>query len=333
MRRIEDITLALIEGGRAAATPTAVIQWGARPEQRVVTGTLGDIAARVREANVANPAVIVVGDVVRLRDELRWYDDKPLFGKRMLVARPAAQAAKTAQAIRERGAEPIVAPAIEIVDPPEPAELRRALAELDGYDWVLFTSANGVERAFAELRALGRDARAFGRAALGAIGPATAAALRERGLEPELVAEEHVGEGLARAVLAHGGGRRILLPRALVARDALPAQLRSAGCDVDVVAAYATRAVPAERARATVELLERGGVDVVLFTASSTVGAVCNVLGAHAVELLGGTTVASIGPITTRTAIERGLRVDVTADVYTVSGLLDALERFYATAS
>ena len=171
MRRIEEITLALIEGGRAASTPCAVIQWGAHPRQRVVTGELGSIAAAVRSAGLANPAVIVVGEVVRLREELRWYDVLPLFGKRVLVPRPAEQAEATARAIRARGAEPIVFPVIELVDPPEPERLGAALEKLASYDWVLFTSANGVERSFAALRRLGRDARAFGGARVGVIGP------------------------------------------------------------------------------------------------------------------------------------------------------------------
>jgi uroporphyrinogen III methyltransferase/synthase len=328
MRRIEAIAQALIDGGRSPETPAAVIQWGARPSQRVVVGRLADIADTARDAGLSNPAVIVVGEVVRLRESLRWYDTRPLFGRRVLVPRPAGQAERTAQALRERGAEPRVVPVIEIVPPADPAPLESAVGRLADYEWVLFTSANGVEQLFLALRRAGRDARAFGAAKIGVIGPRTADALERFGIRADRVAEEHVGEGLARDILALGTPRRVLIARALVARDVLPALLREAGAEVDVVAAYETRPAPAGP-KSLVELVETRAVDTVLFTSSSTVKTTVERLGASAVELLGRLTVASIGPITTRTAEELGLRVDVTATTFTVDGLLDALEKYF----
>lgn len=325
MRRIEEIAQALIDGGRSPETPTAVIQWGARPEQRVVVARLVDIAEKAREAGLSNPAVIVVGEVVTLRESLRWYDTRPLFGRRVLVPRPAGQAERTAQALRERGAEPRVVPVIEIAPPPDPAPLENAAATLGSYDWVLFTSANGVESLFSALRRAGRDARAFGSAKIAVIGPRTADALERHGVRADRVAEEHVGEGLARDVLSLGTPRRVLIVRALVARDALPTLLREAGVAVDVVPAYETRPAPAGP-KSLVELVETRAVDTVLFTSSSTVTATVERLGPSARELLGKLTVASIGPITTRTAEELGIRVDVTATTFTVDGVLDALE-------
>ncbi len=330
MRRIEEITRALMDGGRAAETPAAVIRWGARPEQQVVSATLGTIAAEARAAGAKNPAVIVVGDVVRLREQLRWYDSRPLFGKRILVPRPLEQARATAGAIRERAAEPVVFPVIELCDPPDPAPLERAARELGGYDWVLFTSANGVDRFFAALSRAGRDARAFAEAKIGVIGPKTAKALERYGLSADLVAEEYVGEGLARAIRERGVARRVLIPRALVARDTLPAMLREEGAEVDVVPAYQTRPVDAERARELVRRFEDGAIDVAIFTSSSTVSSLCALLGDRAAELLGRVTVGSIGPVTTGTADKLGIRVDVTATEYTVAGLLDALEQHFA---
>ena len=156
MRRIEEITAAIVEGGRPLTTPAAVVQWGTRPEQRVVTGTLGDIASRVRSAGVTNPAVIIVGEVVSLRDELRWFDSQPLFGKRVLIPRAPHQAESTARAVRARGADPVVFPVIEICDPPDSGALVRAAREAASFDWVVFTSANGVERFFTALAAQGR---------------------------------------------------------------------------------------------------------------------------------------------------------------------------------
>lgn len=328
MWRIEPITRAIIEGGRDPESPAAVIQWGARPAQRVVTATLATVAERARAEGLTNPAVIVVGDVVRLRELLRWYDTQPLFGKRVLLPRPVEQSRATAEAVRERGAEPVTAPAIAIDDPPDVAAFEAALGKLGAYDWVLFTSANGVERAFAGLTRGARDARAFGAARVGAIGPKTAEALRRHGIRADLVADEFVGEDLARAVLEQGA-RRVLLLRALKAREALPEALRAAGVDVDVVAAYQTVASPDAASGRLRALIERREVDVVLFTSSSTVEQLCGALGDAAAQLLAGVTVASIGPITSQTALERGLRVDVTARTYTVAGVLDALEEYY----
>lgn len=328
MRRIDAITAAIVEGGRDPATPAAVIQWGARPEQRVVAGTLANIAERSRAEGLTNPAVIVIGEVVALRERLAWYEKKPLFGKRLLVPRPSGQAERTARAIRARGGEPTVLPLIAIEPPPDAAALERAAANVRDYDWVLFTSENGVERFLGAVRKLGRDARVFGASRIGVIGPRTADALRRFGLEPDVVAEEHVGEGLARDVLKHGVPRRVLLARALVARDALPNALRDAGARVDVVAAYETKPVleAGDELRA---LVESKRIDAMLLTSSSTIEAVVERLGERAAELLAGVRVASIGPVTTQSARKLGIRVDVAAAIYTVDGLLDALEQSY----
>src|SRR5450432_785354 len=245
MRRIEEIMAAIVAGGRNPNTQAAVIQWAARPEQHVVTGTVATIAARARAENVANPAVIVVGDVVGLRARLRWFDNRPLFGKSLLVPRPAEQGRATAAAIRARGANPVLLPAIEIREPVDPAPLARAIAGLREFDWVLFTSANGVEHFMRALIRSGHDARAFGSARIGVIGPKTAAALTNFGLVADATADEFVGEGLARAVLARGAAKRVLLARALVARDTLPEMLRAAGAEVEITPVYQTVVVDA----------------------------------------------------------------------------------------
>lgn len=330
MRRLDEIVLAILEGGRATTTPAAVIQWGTRPQQRVITGTLGDLPARVRDAGVKNPAVIVVGDVVALRESLRWYDVRPLFGKVVFLPRAVEQARATASAVRERGGEPFTVPMIRIAEPSDEEPIERAIGELAEYAWVLFTSANGVERFFARLERRDRDARAFGRAKIGVIGPKTRAALQRFGLRADVMAEEFVGESLAHALLAKGAPGRTLLPRALVARDALPEMLRAHGFQVDVVAAYETLPSPSAERERLVTAIGNGAVDVALFTSSSTVTETLSVLGGAARELLGAVTVGSIGPITTRTLLNAGIRVDVTATNYTVDGLLDALETHFA---
>jgi len=324
MRRIEDIMQAIIAGGRRADTQVAVVQWAARPEQRVVSGTLTSISGLVRAEGIANPAVIIVGEVVGLRDELRWFDNRPLFGKSLLVPRPMEQGRATAVAIRARGANARLLPAIEIREPADPLPLRRAIAALSSFEWVLFTSANGVTRFTHAMSAAGLDARAFAYAKIGAIGPKTATALESFGLRADVVAEEFIGEGLARAVLAHGVPKRVLLARAQVARDALPDLLRRAGSEVEVVPVYET--VSADAGEALRAHFERAEIDVALFTSSSTVNAVVDTLGAQAAELLSRVTVASIGPVTSQTLSERGVRTDVVATTFTVDGLLDALE-------
>lgn len=335
MRRLAEIASSLVAHGRAPETPVAVVQWGTWTKQRVLVATLADVAEKAAREGLANPAVIIVGDVVRLRERMRWFDVRPLFGKRVLVTRTKAQAAGTARMLRERGAEPVVAPAIELAPPPDPARFERAVAELSRYDVVAFTSANAVDALFDALAAKRKDARAFGAAKVASIGPGTAAALERRGLVPDLIAREYRGEGLADAILealgpSTGAPRRVLLPRALVAREALPEALRAAGLEVDVVAAYETRAASRERRDELAAELAAGRIDAVLFTSSSTVTHLCEALGDDAAALLGKTTVATIGPITSDEARAHGLRVDVSAEAFTIPGLLDALEQFFA---
>lgn len=334
-RNLDSLMRLLVANGRAPTCPAAVVQWASLPKQRTVVGTIADIAEKAHAADIGMPSLTIVGEVVRLREHLRWYDKKPLFGKRVLVSRAAGQAHAFARALRDAGAEPVELPAIRIVPPGDGAPLVRAVARLGHHAWVLFTSENGVAACFAELARQRKDARAFGDARVGAIGPATAAALFAHGIAADVVPAEHRGEGLAAEVIArHGGpltGAAVLLARAAVARDALPELLTQAGARVDVVEAY--RTLPPEesdlaRLRATVANRE---VDVVTFTSSSTVEHTVAALGADAAPLLAGLTVASIGPITTETAQRHGIRVDVSAADYTTAGLVAALERHFAT--
>ncbi len=331
MQRIDVITAAIIEGGRSPKTPAAVVQWAARPAQRVVTAELSTIAQAARDAGLSNPALIVIGDVVSLREELRWYDRRPLFGRRLLVPRPRHQATGTADAIRRRAADAIVLPTIEIAPPPDPEALRDAARRVKEYDFCLFTSANGVDRFFEALLSVRLDARAFAHCKVGAIGPKTAEALVPHGVVADLIAEEFVGESLAAAILEVPGVRRVLIPRARVARESLPELLRAGGLSVDVVFAYETRPAGAQHRERLLELIAREEIDVVLFTSSSTVDSMVELLGPDAASLLARVTLASIGPITSATAARHGLEVAVTAETYTVEGLLDALEKHYAS--
>ena len=244
--------------------------------------------------------------------------------------RAREQAGGTAAQLREEGAEPVVVPTIEMGPPSDPGPLARAVEELAAgrYDWVAFTSANGVLRTWEALAASGRDARAFGRARLAVIGPATASALEKYGLRADLVAKEFRGEGLAEdmvRVLAGAGRSRVLLARAARARAVLPMALREAGCEVDVVTAYETHPPAPATLESLVRDLETRRIDAVAFTSSSTVDHLCDLLGARAASLLEHARIACIGPVTADTARSRGLRVDVVAAEYTVSGLVHAL--------
>jgi uroporphyrinogen III methyltransferase/synthase len=308
-----------------------LVAGAATPSQRVVIAPAAEAPAIAR--NLGSTSVLVAFGIPE--EALRWAERRPLFGKRVLVTRAREQAGGTASLLREAGAEPVVVPTIEIHPPADPAPLARALEALraGAYRWVAFTSANGVERTWEALSLARADTRSFGSVQVAAIGPATARALESRGLRPDVIAKEFKGEGLAESMLAAirgaGAAPRVLLARAAKARDVLPETLRQAGCDVDVVPAYETRAPDgALLQQLTAELAGRR-LDVVLFTSSSTVENLCDRLGPRAPELLAGVRVASIGPITTATAEARGVRVDVTAREYSVPGLLDALVASY----
>jgi uroporphyrinogen III methyltransferase / synthase len=322
----------VVDGEPRSAPVTLIVDVGC-PLQRVIATTAGEAAGH---AKALGDATVIVA--FGMPDEqLRWFERRPLFGKRILVTRASQQAAGTAALLRDYGAEPLVVPTIAIGPPNDTAPLAHALSELrsGAYAWVVFTSANGVERTWQALVGSGGDARAFGAARLAAIGPATARALERCGLRADVVAKEFRGEGLAdemlRALAGGATSARVLLARAAKARDVLPEALRRAGCVVQVVAAYETHPPPRETVAALVGELEAGRVDAVTFTSSSTVDNLCDVLGGErAPRLLARPRIASIGPVTTETARARGLRVDVTATTFTVPGLVRALAESWA---
>jgi uroporphyrinogen III methyltransferase/synthase len=325
--RMADNFRRLVEAGRAPDTPAAVIEWGTYPRQRTVTGTLTTLPDIAREAGIGAPSLIVVGEVASLREQLAWWDRRPLSGKRIVVTRARAQASEFAATLQALGAEVVQFPTIRIDDAPDPGPLRRAAAEVGSFDWAVFTSVNGVERFWNALREQGCDARALGGVKVCAIGPATAEALSGRGISPDAVPAEFVAESAVETLLSAGvgAGTRILLPRAEIARPVLPDRLRRAGAEVVEVTAYTTvqDGSGAERVRA---MLEAGEVDVLTFTASSTVSSFVSLVGGD----VGGAMVASIGPVTSATARELGLRVDVEAEEYTIPGLVKAIRSRYA---
>ena len=308
--RLPKIVDRLLAGGLAPDTPAAAIRWGTRPEQHTVRSTLSAIA---REP-LASPSVIVVGQVAAM--DLSWFESRPLFGKSVIVTRPRHQSSVLADRLRDEGANALIVPTIEIVDPlDEGAALSAAVEQLSSYDWVVLTSANGAQRFCERLR----DGRDLAGVKLAAIGPGTAEVLADYNLVADLVPERFIAESLLEAFpLPHENNqRRVLLARAEVARDVLPDGLRELGWRVDVVDAY--RTIPVEPTDAERERII--GADIVTFTSSSTVE---NWVAAFGIDTLPNV-VACIGPITADTARRAGLRVDVIADVHTIDGLVDAL--------
>jgi len=317
-----EIARALIAHGRAAETPAMAVRWATRPDQEALAGTLATLPGLIAQGHMKPPATIVVGEVVRLREKLDWYGRLPLRGRRIVVTRAREQADALADRLRELGAEPIELPAIEIAAASDYGPLDRAIRELASYDWLIFTSANGV-RAFVErLDASEADWRRL-RAKICAIGPATRAALEALHLKVDLMGREYVAEGLLKAFEPHDlRGCRILLPRAAVARDLVPAELARRGAQVDIVEAYRT-VIPEDAAERTQALaFPDHPVDCITFTSSSTVR---NFVLAAGNAALAGTKVVTIGPVTTATANELGIEVAAEARIYTIDGLVDAI--------
>jgi uroporphyrinogen III methyltransferase / synthase len=330
---VTETARSLVFYGRPPAERVTLVENVSLPTQKVTETTLNQVPLLPRAK--APRVILVVGERATRTPELAWLEARPLFGKRVLVTRAREQARGAASLLRERGADPVVVPTIEIHPPADPDPMVDTVASMGGrYGWIVLTSANGVDRLWAEVRRQGKDARVFGSARIAAIGPGTAAALERCGLVADLVPKEHKGEGLAEELVAAIGDSkpRVLIARAEVARDVVPDALRAVGCEVDIVAVYKTRAPPRPLLEALAALLEAKEIDAVTFTSSSTVEHLCDALEARAASLLGNTCVASIGPVTTETALRRGLRVDVTAEEHTLRGLVSALEGHFARA-
>ena len=327
---LEDIVRALADEGMDASTPVALIRWGTEPHQQTVTGILEDIVERGREAGLSPPIVAVFGPVVNLREELRWFDNRPLFGKRVLVTRSRTQASTLSELLAREGALPIEIPAIEISAVDDYSTIDRAISSLQSYDWIIFTSANGVDAIFSRMAALGLDSRALGGVKVGAIGPATAAALELRGINPDRVPGEFVSEAMVEALSDVDLNKaRVLLPRSEIARDELATGLARLGALVEDLPVYRTVTPQESRAKA-LKALNDGTIDIVTFTSSSTVANLVDMLDGNA-GLLDDLTIACIGPITTNKAKDLGLNVNIMAREYTTAGLVQAMKDYFTS--
>lgn len=324
----------LVSHGRSPQTPVAVIRRGTVTGQRTVVGVLGNISDLAREKGVKPPAVIVVGEVVLLREELNWFERKPLFGRRILVTRAREQASGFMERLSQLGADCVEFPTIEVVPPESWAALDRAIGRLQGYHWLLFTSANGVKYFLKRLKALGMDVRELKGLKIGAIGPKTAEAWEEIGIRPDLMPDEYRAEAVVESFRNLGAdGLRILLPRAAKAREVLPEELKKLGAAIDVVPAYRTIKPDHDRGRVR-ELLEKGNVDMVTFTSSSTVSNFLEMFKADRSILnnwMKRVVVACIGPVTANTARKAGLDVHVIPREYTIEALTESIVRYFSS--
>ena len=335
--KIGYISAQLIKHGRSPETPVALVRWGTRAEQETLTGTLVDIEAKVTAANFQPPAVIVVGDVVLQREELMWAETMPLFGKRIVVTRARSQASELVDRIDELGGEPYEFPVIETVmtkDEGKRQELASALSNLESYDWVFFTSVNGVDFFFRHLMELGVDIRGLFSARIAAVGPATAEALAMRGLLTEELPARFQAEGFIEALGSELlPGQKVLLPRGDLARDWLPDKLKELGLLVTEADTYET-VVTGEDDDELLKLLEEGRIHAVTFTSSSTVHNFLEILKRMGLEdplpLLSNVKIACIGPITEKTAVEAGLTPGLLASEATIEGLIAELCRWNA---
>ncbi|BCJ85050.1 uroporphyrinogen-III C-methyltransferase [Effusibacillus dendaii] len=323
--RLSAIAERLMRYGRSPETPAALIRWGTWAEQETIAGTLADIAERAAQANFQNPAIIVVGNVVRLRDKLAWMEKKPLFGKRVLVTRARSQAGELASKIEQLGGEVYEFPVIRLAPPTDWQPVDQALSRLESFDWLIFTSVNGVEFFFGRMRETAIDIRRL-RGKIAAVGSVTEQALRQRGIIPDLMPDQFIADELLTVMQNKlRPGDRILLPTADIARKTLPDGLRQLGGEVTEIDVYQNQAV-ADDAEAVAEMLANGRIDVLTFTSSSTVKNFVKAMqGQDLPKLLARVQVASIGPVTTETAAKLGVRVDVQAEPHTIDGLVEAI--------
>ena len=329
-KNLPTIVQRLMEEGKAADTPIALIQWGTYPKQRTVVGVLSDIVAKAEAANIQPPTIIVIGAVVQLREHMNWFESRPLFGTRILVTRARSQASELSQLLLAYGGEPVECPTIEFLPPNNWESADDAIGHLDIFQWLILTSVNGVQHFMRRLWHHGLDARSLHGMRVCCIGPRTAEELEKFGVQADVVPSKFQAEGVLEFMKTAGvTGQRVLIARAAQAREILPEELRRFGAEVQVVPVYQT-VVPQAGIEVIAERLRSQEIEIITFASSSTVR--------NFVELFGGvrelkknlqhTIIGCIGPITAETAKELGLQVDVVAGQNTIPALVEALVEY-----
>ncbi len=322
----------LTRHGLDSSTPAAVIENGCLPAQRSVSGTLADIAAKVKEAGLRPPSIIIVGKVVSLRERINWFEKRPLFGKTIVVTRSREQASELTARLEELGAGIIETPVIKIIPADKGDSFEKIVKQIAGYDWIIFTSVNGVEHFFSHLYKKGLDARALSSAKICAIGPATAERLISFGIRADLLPEKYVSSDITRALDERGeiAGKTFLLPRADIAPREISSTLLSKGARlVDDIAIYRTVEEDLSDMPGQLELLKQLKFDLVTFTSSSTVQNFDRILKKAGVEEKTGIRCAAIGPVTAGKARELGYSVEISADEHTIEGLIESILKYF----
>jgi uroporphyrinogen III methyltransferase / synthase len=330
MGKLSKIISDLIVQGRSADTPVALIQWGSYPYQRTLVGTLGDIVKRSASEEMKPPVVMVVGDVVSLKERINWFESRALFGKRILVTRAKAQAGTFLDLLRGYGASAISFPTLRIVPPSTWEGVDIAIDHIEQYDAIIFTSVNGVDYFRKRLKTLDQDLRRLKGITLAAIGPRTAKAIRDWGLHVDLIPETYTAEGLLEALRPGGfSGRHFLIPRAEEAREVLPREIKGLGGTVDVAPVYKALQ-PSCGSEEMSSLMKRGPIDMLTFASSSTLKNFVAMLGPEMMaSYFKGSAIACIGPITAKTAKDFGLKVDVMPSDYTFEAMTTAIVDYF----
>ncbi|HLC15077.1 MAG TPA: uroporphyrinogen-III C-methyltransferase [Thermodesulfovibrionia bacterium] len=313
----------LISHGKAPDTPVAVIRWGTRPEQKVITGTLSTIEDQIKAKHIRPPSVVVVGEVVKLRDSLKWYELKPLFGHRVLVTRRHSEGFEI---LARLGAEILEFPTIEIVPPQSYDELDQAIGQIETYNWLIFTSAAAVKNFFARFRELKKDVRDLKGIQICCIGPATASEVESFGMNVDMIPDEFNAEGLT-ALFPRVQGVKFLLPRAEVAREVFPKKIMELGGIIDVPAAYRVAKPSAilGKAKRMKRFLEEGKITVATFTSVSTFHNFMDLLGNKMDGLLENVLIAAIGPVTAKAIEQAGFKVHIIPPHATIGAMVQSI--------
>ena len=318
----------LIESGRTPGTPVALVRCGTRAEQKTVTGTLKDIVSKVK--SIQPPAILIVGEVVKLREKLNWFETNPLFGKRIIITRTREQAAEFSDLLRVQGADPIELPTIDVVPPDSWDDLDGAIERIEQYHWLIFTSANGVRFFVERLKELDKDIRILKGIKICTIGPRTAKAVEDLGIKVDLLPNKFIAEAIIEGLAKEGiKDKKFLLPRAWKAREILPQEIRRLGGTIDVVTTYQT--IRPEKSKEEIaKLLREKSVDLITFTSSSTVSNFVELFEkGEAQRLLENTDVACIGPITAKTANDLGINSAFIPEEYTIPAIVGAAAKYF----